>query len=58
MILVPVLGLPNFKEPFEVEIDASGVGVGVVVMQNKHSLAYFSQALPPTIVLRLFTSES
>lgn len=58
MISVLVLGLPNFKESFKVETDASGVGMGVVVMQNKHLLAYFGQALPPTIVLRLFTSES
>lgn len=43
-----VLGLPNFEEPFVIKTDASRVGVGLVLMQNKRPLAYFSQALPPT----------
>lgn len=45
MTSVPMLVLSNFNEVFVVESDASGVGLGAVLMQNKQPLAYFSRAL-------------
>jgi len=43
----PIFALPDFSVPFCIESDASGVGIGEVLLQKGHPLAYISKALGP-----------
>jgi hypothetical protein len=45
MASTPVLALPDFSLPFTVETDARDTGIGAILMQRGHPIAYMSKAL-------------
>lgn len=45
-----VLALPDFSKPFSIETDASGTGIGAMLTQGGHPLAFLSKALGPRSV--------
>ena len=43
----PVLALPDFTQPFTVEIDTCDGGIGAVLLQHGQPIAFLSKALEP-----------
>jgi hypothetical protein len=48
MISTPVLQLPDFNKQFVVETDACDLGIGVVLIQDHHPLAFLCKPLSAT----------
>lgn len=45
LVSAPVLALRDFSKEFTIETDASGCGIGVVLMLQGHPISYLSKAL-------------
>ncbi|KAF7841564.1 retrotransposon gag domain, Retroviral aspartyl protease [Senna tora] len=48
LTIVPVLQMPNFSTTFTVECDASSDGVGAILLQSEHPIAYFKMETLPS----------
>jgi hypothetical protein len=46
----PVLALPNLQQPFDIEIDASGYTMGVVLMQYCRPICYHCETFNQVVV--------
>lgn len=54
LISPPVLCMPDFSREFTLECDASKTGIGAMLLQGKHPIAFASKGLKGS-TLALFT---
>jgi hypothetical protein len=47
LLSAPMLALPDFTKGFTIETNASAKGIGAVLMQDNHPIAYLSKSLGP-----------
>lgn len=47
MVCSPVFAMPHYSQPFLVEVDDSGKGIGAVLMRKGLHIAYISKSLAP-----------
>ncbi|KAL0405185.1 UNVERIFIED_CONTAM: Retrovirus-related Pol polyprotein from transposon [Sesamum latifolium] len=57
MLSLPVLGWPDFSQPFNVTTDASRITVGAVLSQHRHPIAFFCKKMNPKMQSSAYECE-
>ena len=57
MASAPILRHLNFSKVFEVSLDASGYGIGGILSQEGHPIAFFSEKLSESRRIKYTTYE-
>lgn len=47
LVFALVLALPDFSKPFQLQRDACDSGIGAVLLQDSHPIAFVSKSLGP-----------
>lgn len=47
LVSAPVLALPDFSKPFQLQTDTCDSSVGAILLQDGHPLAFVSKSLGP-----------
>ena len=45
MCNIPILAMPDFPKPFTIESDSCGNGLGAILLQDEHPIAFTNKAL-------------
>uniref|UniRef100_A0A8R7VA35 Reverse transcriptase domain-containing protein n=1 Tax=Triticum urartu TaxID=4572 RepID=A0A8R7VA35_TRIUA len=57
LVSAPVLAMPDFSKPFTIETDACDKGIGAVLQQEGHPIAFMSKGLSPRPGLSTYEKE-
>jgi hypothetical protein len=58
MVEAPVLMVPDFSKQFVLETGACDLGIGAILMQSEHPVAYLSKALGMKKALSVYEKDA
>lgn len=59
MSSAPVMALPDYSQPFVLEVDASGYGIGAVLMQGRRPISFMNKSIgPKSVAISTYDKET